>query len=94
MQDIMQCHTTAAAACTHTRTLLGLSLLCVPCLAGAEITASPACQTAALQCIVRDGNNKVAAKYLQDMLAAIDRFEPKNAQLCFELVSTLDRNVP
>jgi len=45
----------------------------------------------ALHQMVREGNNKGATKTLQDVYAALNRFEPKNAQLYYKLARPFAR---
>lgn len=39
--------------------------------------------------LTREGNNKLAAKQLQELFASMNRQEPKNAELFYKIVSLL-----
>lgn len=45
----------------------------------------------ALHAMVREGNNKAAVKNLQDLFAAINRHEPKNADLYYRITKPFSR---
>ena len=50
-------------------------------------TTCPSATHTGMISLTREGNNKQAAKQLQDLFSSMNRQEPKNAELFFRVVS-------